>query len=109
MMKISSGALALCAVAAIISLSPGAHAQPYPAKPIQILSLFSPGQPPDIQSRRVAAKLSENFGQAAVVENRPASGGVMAALAVARAQPDGYTLSTANAGTLILKHLNPAV
>ena len=98
--------LALIALATTLPAS----AQPaYPTKPIQIISMFSPGQPPDIQSRRVAAKLSEFFGQAVVIENRPASGGVMAAQAVARASPDGYTLSIANAGTLILKHLNPAI
>jgi tripartite-type tricarboxylate transporter receptor subunit TctC len=96
----------------VLALAPpdGLQAQqPYPSKPIQIISMFSPGQQPDTQSRRVAAKLSELLGQPVVVENRPASGGVMAAQAVARASPDGYTLSTANAGTLILKHLNPAV
>ncbi len=81
----------------------------YPVKPILIISLFSPGQPPDTQSRRVAVMLSEILGQAVLVENRPASGGIMAAQAVARAPADGYTLSTANAGTLISKHLQPSL
>ena len=83
--------------------------QAYPVKTISIISLFSPGQSPDTQSRRVALKISELLGQPVVIENRPANGGVLAAQAVARASADGYTLTIANAGTIILKHLQPAV
>ena len=67
-------------------------AQGFPAKPITILNGFPPGGPTDTTLRQIAAKLGERLGQSVVVENRAGAAGTIAAAAVARAEPDGYTL-----------------
>lgn len=72
-----------------------AQAQEYPSKPIKIIVPYPPGGVTDVAARLVAAKMSENFGQAVYVENQPAAGGVVGANRVAKAPPDGYTLMAA--------------
>ena len=64
----------------------------YPLKPVRIIVGFPPGGGIDIISRTLADRLSANWGQAVVVENRPGASGIIAAEQLARAAPDGYTL-----------------
>src|SRR5215470_16875641 len=71
----------------------------FPSRPIRIVVPFPAGGPTDILSRIVAQKMSEDFSQPVVVENRPG------AVQVAKAAPDGYTLLAAMDTTLAL---NPA-
>jgi tripartite-type tricarboxylate transporter receptor subunit TctC len=68
-------------------------AQPsaFPAKPLRFVIGFTPGGPSDILARAVGQKLGERWGQQVVVENRPGAGGNLAAEAVAKSAPDGYT------------------
>jgi tripartite-type tricarboxylate transporter receptor subunit TctC len=67
---------------------------------------FPPGGAPDLVGRTLAHRLSERLGQAFVVENRTGAGGNIAAEAVAKAAPDGYTLLTTSDGPLVI---NPNV
>jgi tripartite-type tricarboxylate transporter receptor subunit TctC len=69
-----------------------ALAQGYPAKPVKVLIPYPPGSTPDIVGRTAAGKLQEALGQPFVVENRTGAGGNIAAEAVAKSAPDGYTL-----------------
>jgi tripartite-type tricarboxylate transporter receptor subunit TctC len=75
----------------------GAAAQPYPAKPIKMISPFSVGGPPDTLARLVGQKLSERLGINITIENRPGAGTTLATRAAAAADPDGYTLLQVNA------------
>ena len=100
----------LAAVTLILAGGPAAAqtdpAVGYPKQPIKLLIGFSAGGGNDIIGRVVGQKLSERLGQPVVIENKPGAGGAIAAEAVARAVPDGYTLLIAPIGTMIF---NPAL
>jgi tripartite-type tricarboxylate transporter receptor subunit TctC len=85
--------LAVAAALAACTLHAGATlAQPYPSKPIRIVVPFVAGGAVDTMARMIGAKVSETLGQPVIVENRPGAGGNVAADAVAKAPPDGYTI-----------------
>lgn len=67
-------------------------AQSYPNKPVRVIISFTPGSATDIVARVVGAKLSEYWGQPVVLENRAGAGGSIGSVAVAKSDPDGYTL-----------------
>jgi len=69
-----------------------AWAQSWPSKPIRVIVPFSAGSTIDIVSRIVFDPLSQQLGQSIIVENRAGAGGTLGAAAVARVEPDGYTL-----------------
>lgn len=66
----------------------------YPQKPIRMVVPFPTGFASDFLARVVSQKLSEMYGRQIIVDNRPGGGGVVGGVLVARAAPDGYTLST---------------
>ncbi len=70
----------------------------FPARPIRIVSIFAPGGGNDGICRAVAAKMSENLRQQVIVENRPGANGIIGTELVARAAPDGYTITLIPSG-----------
>ena len=81
----------LCLVTSLLAAVPGL-AQSYPDKPVRMVVPFPPGGPLDVVARIFAAPLSQKLGQTFLVENRAGATGNVGMDAVARAQPDGYTL-----------------
>lgn len=98
--------IALVAIAAWLP-SQVVHAQDdYPTRPVKLLVGFSAGGPVDTAARKVAAGLQEALGVPIVVDNRAGAGGTLAAAALAKAPPDGYTLMlTANTTQTTTPHL----
>ena len=93
----SFGRLVPLALAGVLLLASAAaaHAQDYPTRQVTLLLPFAPGGAIDVGARFFAQKLGERFGKPFVVENRPGAGTVIAANAVAKAAPDGYTILVA--------------
>src|SRR6478752_9762718 len=88
------------ALALALMLLGQAHAQTaWPAKPIRMIVGFAAGGSTDVTARIIAQALSERLGQPVVVENRGGAGGNIGADAVAKADPDGYTLLMATSTT----------
>src|SRR5919109_430840 len=86
--------------------SSGALAQAYPAKPVKIIVPAQPGGGLDLVGRTIGDQLSRAMEQSFVIENSAGAGGSIAAMATARAAPDGYTLMVGYVGT---HGNNPAV
>lgn len=69
-----------------------AHAQDFPTKPLRLLVPFTPGGSQDVAARLISAPVAQALGENIVIDNRPGSGGMIAAQEAARAPADGYTL-----------------
>jgi tripartite-type tricarboxylate transporter receptor subunit TctC len=82
--------------------------EPYPSKPVRLVAAAAPGGNPDVLARMLAAKLSDAFSRAFVVENVPGAGGVVAAELVTRSPADGHVLMLGDSGALAINvALNP--
>lgn len=103
-MSTSARKLGLPAVIATGLLLTGVEtgAQTYPVKPIRIVVGFAAGSGTDVTARLLAQKLSEEFGQQVIVENRVGAGGNIGTTAIVRSPPDGYTLGQAGQGTMVI-------
>ena len=89
------------AVLLLAGFAATALTQDYPTRPIRIIVPFAAGGAVDVLARLIGVKLSDAFGQAAIVENRPGAGGNIGADVVAKAPPDGYTILQATNGQAI--------
>jgi tripartite-type tricarboxylate transporter receptor subunit TctC len=95
------------ALAALLVIA-NAHAQEWPAKPVRIVVPFPPGGGLDIVARVAAPKLTENWGQQVIVDNRAGASGMIGTEIAARAAPDGYTLIMGTMGNFAVNpHLFP--
>src|SRR5712691_8710962 len=74
----------------------------FPNRPIRMIVPFPAGGPSDILARLIGQKMSEDWGQPVVIENRPGANTVIGAQAAAKAAPDGYTLFMAIDSTLVM-------
>ena len=93
------------AAIALAAAASQASAQGYPSKPVHVIISFTPGSSTDIVGRIVMQRVSEIWGQPAVLENRSGAGGSIGSNVVAKSAPDGYTLLiNSNAHTV-----NPAI
>ena len=88
-MKKSAG---LAVIVFVSALTPFAHAQTYPSKPIRFIVGFPPGGTNDIVARIIAPKLAENLGQQVVVDNRGGANTSIACEIFVRTPPDGHTI-----------------
>src|SRR5262250_3736320 len=96
--------IAFAMVSALMMGTAAAQERPdaFPTRSIKIVVPFPAGGPSDVLARMIGQKMSEDWGQPVVVENRPGANTVLGAQQVARAAPDGYTLLMAIDSTLTM-------
>ena len=82
-----------------------AQTDTYPNKPIHLITPVAPGGTSDILSRIISEKLSANFNQSVIVENRPGAAGMVGTEYAGRAAPDGYTLVNVTSSHVVFKDL----
>ncbi len=94
--------------AALLVCGMGAHAQsgPYPSQPVKWIVPYAPGGTTDVIARNLATRMGQDMGQPVIVDNKPGAATIIGATLIARSQPDGYTVGTADSGTLAF---NPAM
>ncbi|MDB5927330.1 MAG: Tricarboxylate transport protein TctC, partial [Betaproteobacteria bacterium] len=90
--KITFASLVVTAVAIAADACLAQPTQKFPVRPIRIIVPFTPGSASDLIARRIGYKMTENWGQQVVVDNRAGAGGVLGTGLVAAAAPNGYTL-----------------
>ncbi len=90
--------LGMATLASVLASTPAVAQSDFPLRPIKIIVGFAPGGPTDVQARLLASKLSPILNQTVVIENKPGASTTIALAEVARATPDGYTLSFGGSG-----------
>jgi len=92
----------LAAIGIVLAGAPAAAQESYPNRAIHIVVPFPAGGPSDVLTRIIAERMSADFGQGVVVDNRPGANTLIGAQFVAKAEPDGYTLLMAIDSTLVM-------
>ena len=88
-------------LACTLAGAPDSNAQAYPARPVTIIVPFGPGSGNDVIARIVAQKVSENWGNPVVVDNRPGASGAIGMEVTARAAPDAHTIVIASTSHIV--------
>jgi tripartite-type tricarboxylate transporter receptor subunit TctC len=96
----------IISIAALAAVFTPIRAEDYPSRAITFIVGFPPGSASDIVARNFGARLADRLGKPFIIENKPGAGSIIAAQAVARAAPDGYTIMVAPSGTLAI---NPSL
>src|SRR6202011_5736152 len=94
--------LGVIAVAATIAGLGEAAAQTYPSRPVTMVVPYAPGGPTDTIARIMAEHMRGSLGQPVIIENVSGAGGSIGVARVARAAPDGYTLSVGNLSSHVM-------
>ncbi len=102
MIMMQSALRAISLLAATTVALAAAAAQDYPSRPITLIVPYAAGGGNDVMARTAAEKMSKTLGQQIVIENRGGAGGSIATRAIAKAEPDGYTLGLGGTGTLAI-------
>lgn len=89
-------------LSALAVISAQAQSEPYPTRPVTIIVPTGAGSAPDLLARKLGQRLAEMMGQSFVIDNRPGAAGMIGAAAVAKSQPDGYTLLMAWDGIMAI-------
>src|SRR6059058_4012756 len=93
---------ALAAALSLLLIPGSVAAQDFPNKPIKLIVPFPPGGPNDIIARVVGQRMTELTKQPIIIENRSGQAGVLGTDAVAKANPDGYTIGIVSASALVI-------
>jgi tripartite-type tricarboxylate transporter receptor subunit TctC len=89
----------------VLNFTSVAQAQTWPAKPVKIVVPYAPGGAVDVVTRKMAAKLQEQTGQAFIVENKAGATGTIGLASVVQAPADGYTLAANDTTYALLPHI----
>ncbi len=98
-MNITRRNLVMASAAASVLPGGAARAQAYPTRPVKIIVPFPPGQGTDVATRFLAERLTRALGHNFLIENRPGASASLGTEALAKANPDGYTLGIGTSGT----------
>lgn len=99
----AAGLALLSTLTTVITIPVLAQTVPaWPSKPVRWIAPYPPGGSSDLVARAVGIRLSEQLGQAVLIDNRPGVGGAIGSGIAARAAPDGYTMLLANIAPLTI-------
>lgn len=98
-----------CLVLALLASCASVFAQPYPNKPLRVIAAYAAGGAVDLMARYLCAQFQQSMEQPCVVENKTGAGGMIGLDQVAKAAPDGYTLTVAPNNLVIIPALYPRV
>ncbi|MFH1603994.1 MAG: tripartite tricarboxylate transporter substrate-binding protein, partial [Pseudomonadota bacterium] len=106
MNKFSLAMMRMLTFGVLLAIAGSAAAQqPYPSKPIRLISPYPPGGGNDTLSRLLAQKLTEGFGQQVIVDNRPGGNTIIGTEVTAKAPPDGYTILLVGSSHVLVPRL----
>lgn len=102
--------LGIAALTAAFGITPHASAdEAYPSRTITLVVAFPPGGPPDVVARIIGPAIARALGKPVVVENRPGASASIAGASVARAEPDGHTLLSADLSFVVSPYVVPTI